>query len=128
MILTGGPVRVLLVDDDAFIREILSSSLQDMGLTITEASNGTRAVEMLREQPYRFDALVTDMTLPGGITGADVAATMRGLRPEAPIVLMSGSLDALAVEVSLGLHTIAKPFLAADLFRLLSPVARASSD
>ena len=121
-------MRVLLVDDDAFIREILSSSLQDMGLTITEASNGTRAVEMLREQPYRFDALVTDMTLPGGITGADVAATMRGLRPEAPIVLMSGSLDALAVEASLGLHTIAKPFLAADLFRLLSPVARASSD
>ena len=121
-------MRVLLVDDDAFVREILSASLRDMGLTITEASSGTLAVEMLREQPHHFDALVTDMTLPGDINGAQVAATMRELRPEAPIVLMSGNIDALASSASPGLRTIAKPFFAADLFRLLSQMARGSLD
>ena len=116
----GEPLRVLLVDDDVFVREILGISLRDMGLTIIEAPDGVRAVEMLRERPYHFDALVTDLTLPGRVNGADVAATMRELRPEAPIVLMSGNVDVLASSGDPGFHALAKPFFAADLFRLLN--------
>ncbi len=120
----GEPVRVLLVDDDGFLREIVSDTLRDMGLEIAEAPSGVLAVEMLRKQPDRFDALVTDLTLPGGMSGADVAAVMQEMRPEAPVVLTSGDVDALTQKAKPGLHTLAKPFLAADLFRLLSTHSR----
>ena len=118
----GKPMRVLLVEDDEFVREIVSDTLRDMGLTISEAPNGSVAIGMLRERPTQYDALVTDMTLPDGPSGTDVAAVMRELRPEARIVLISGSIDALDDEADAGRHTLAKPFSGLDLFRLLSPL------
>ena len=121
-------MRVLLVYDDAFVREIVSDTLREMGLAIVEAPRGDLAIQMLRAAPAEFDALVTDLVLPGNANGADVAATMKALRPEAPIVLVSGSTDALYENATPGVLTLAKPFFAADLVRLLNSTARGSLD
>ncbi len=123
-------MRVLLVEDDGFVRLEFAEVLRDAGLTIVEARDGVAAIEMLRQYPAQFDALVTDLMLPGGTDGGEVAALMRRQRPDAPIVLTSGSASGLDT-----LHrrddayrVLTKPFRAAELLALLSLPASGSAD
>ena len=119
----GHPMRVLLVEDDGFVRLEFAEVLREAGLTIVEARDGVAAIAMMRQFPTQFDALVTDLRLPGGPDGGEVAALMRAQRPDAPIVLTSGSASGLET-----LHrqddtyrVLTKPFRASALLALLRP-------
>ncbi len=108
-------LRVLLVEDDAAVRMILSRGLTAQGLAVTAAADAAAALEILHGGA-RFDVLVSDVMMPG-IDGVELAAQARMLRPDLPIVLMSGFAEAprhrAADAQKVGF--LAKPFVLADL-------------
>jgi CheY-like chemotaxis protein len=90
-----GDERVLLVEDDADVRKALSQRLSTSGFRVTEARDGTEALELIKVAP-EFDLLVTDQTMPGPIQGMDLAHQVREVLGEIPIVILTGyGTDAL---------------------------------
>jgi two-component system cell cycle sensor histidine kinase/response regulator CckA len=108
-------LRVLLVEDDAAVRMILSRGLLAQGLAVTVAADAAAALEILHAGAV-FDVLVSDVMMPG-IDGVELAAQARKLRPNLPIILMSGFAEAprhRAADAQ-GVGFLAKPFVLADL-------------
>ena len=82
------PTHVLLVEDEAFLRELVVENLQDAGYSVVEASDGSAGVDALRsDRP--IDVLLSDIKLPD-IDGYEVARIGKKLRPELKVILMTG--------------------------------------
>ncbi|MGE0124564.1 MAG: ATP-binding protein [Vicinamibacterales bacterium] len=81
--------RALLVDDEAEVRHVVGGMLDLLGFDVVACDDGAAAVRHLREAPRRFALLVVDMTMPG-MHGHDVVDEVRAIRPELPIVAISG--------------------------------------
>ena len=79
---------VLLVEDEAFLRELVMENLQDAGYSVFEASNGNDGVDVLRSEQH-IDVLLSDIKLPD-IDGYTVAQIGKRLRPELKVILMTG--------------------------------------
>ena len=110
--------RILLVDDEAMVRETLGASLQDLGYVVRLAADGAEALEILGSK-ISVDVLVTDLSMPG-IDGLAVIRRARSLRPDLPAVLLTGYAGhgaQLAVGDSLegGFVLVRKPATAAQL-------------
>ena len=88
------PTHVLFVEDEDFIRLIVAETLVEAGFKITEACDGETALDLLQQQ-CGFHLLLTDVHMPGRFSGIDVALYMRSLRPEIPIVFVTGRPDVL---------------------------------
>lgn len=84
-------VRVLLVEDELFIRLDLAEHLRDLGFEVVEAGSADDAMEYLASGE-RIEALVTDIRMPGTLNGLDLAAVVRAEQPNLPIVVASGSV------------------------------------
>lgn len=87
----GSEPRVLFVDDDENIARLAERALPLHGCRVTVFTDSRRALEALRAEPAAFDAVITDLAMPG-LTGLDVAAQVRAARPELPVILSSGYL------------------------------------
>lgn len=81
--------RILLIEDEVLIRVMFVEALTDAGYEVVRAKNGDVATRLLREQP-RFDALLTDVGLPGPMDGLAIGRLFRQSYPERPIVYVSG--------------------------------------
>jgi len=86
--------RILFVEDEDLIRLTVAETLIEAGLQVTEASNGEHALSLLQEH-CGFDLLLTDVHMPGGLSGIDVAMHVRSLWPEIPVVFVTGRPDVL---------------------------------
>jgi CheY-like chemotaxis protein len=82
-------LRVLLVDDEIFIREMGSDVLSLLGCTTTVASDGREAWNIFRENPSEFDIIITDYNMPE-MTGIDLAAKVLDLKPNLPLIISTG--------------------------------------
>jgi PAS domain S-box-containing protein len=80
--------RILVVDDEDLVRDVLARMLEELGYTALVAADGPEALAML-EQDTAIDAVILDMTMPG-MGGADAFRRMRRMRPELRIILCSG--------------------------------------
>jgi excisionase family DNA binding protein len=106
----GGRPRILVVDDEASIRDLLAKTLALADYDVDLAPDGRTALERLRMTPY--DLLITDLKMPG-VDGLTVIREGRRLRPDIPIVIITGySTEASAIEaVNLGVSGyLTKPF------------------
>ena len=81
--------RVLVVDDDPFIRDLHSILLRKTGFDVTTAVNGIEALERLADEP--FDLLLTDCKMPG-LDGVSVILALRSAGSRMPIVMVSASV------------------------------------
>jgi PAS domain S-box-containing protein len=91
---TGG--TVLVVDDEVDLLEIASAYLEEMGYRVFLATDGARALEVLAREPG-IELLITDVIMPGGMNGVELARKVRQLKPGVKIVYSSGfPSDALA--------------------------------
>jgi PAS domain S-box-containing protein len=113
---------LLLVDDDFLINLSTKALLEDLGHTVIEASSGAGALEVLRtEKP--IDLMITDYAMPG-MTGVQLAAAARGLRPDLPILLATGYAE-LPVHALPDLPRLSKPYhqrqLAEQITALVAP-------
>jgi signal transduction histidine kinase/CheY-like chemotaxis protein len=106
---------VLLVEDEDAVRSACRRILERAGFNVHEASNGANA---LTEAPEHVDLLLTDVIMPGGVSGKDLADSLQREHPELKVVFMSGySADAIATRgiLDAGIAVIEKPFTTSDL-------------
>jgi len=82
------------VDDEAPITELAEQLLIELGCDPTVVADPTRAAEIFRADPGRFDLLVTDYTMPG-LTGEALIRELRTLRPDLPAILCTGHSHAV---------------------------------
>lgn len=88
---------VLVIDDDAEIRDVTEILLRKHGLEVLTAADGEEGVEVFREHADRVRAVLLDMTMPG-MSGADVSRAIREMRPDARIILSSGFCEEISRE------------------------------
>ncbi len=111
-----GGARLLLVDDDADVREIARSMLEEMGAAVIEADSAAAALLLLRTAT--IDLVLADVTMPQ-MSGIELAAEVDRLLPGVPVVLMTG-YGVAAMEVGPNVRaTLQKPFRAEALLRAL---------
>jgi CheY-like chemotaxis protein len=110
--------QVLVVDDDAIVRLIVSQFLQLGNHTVTEADSGEEAIRSLNHD--KPDLVVTDLSMPG-MSGRQLRARSRRLWPEIPFIIMSGHLigDDLPSEFD---GVLEKPLTSADVLNAVDEV------
>ena len=84
-------MKILLVEDEPMIREIMAEMLEEAGYDVTAICTGDEAVILLAEDGYAV--LLTDVTMPGAIDGIGLAEHARELYPNLPVVFVSGRPD-----------------------------------
>jgi PAS domain S-box-containing protein len=123
-----GQGRVLLMDDEALIREVGQAMLTHLGYATEVCRDGAEAVERYRlalADGRPFDAVILDLTVPGGIGGKDVLAQIRRFHPEVRAVVSSGYSNdpILSDPLRWGFQGfLTKPYRVDDVARVLSRV------
>jgi len=113
----GNQEGILLVEDDAAVGAVARAFLADLGYRVLEASNGERALEILRSAE-RIDLLFTDILLSDGMNGIELARAAKALRPGLKVLFASGHAEeALGQQNGLepGMKLLAKPYRKRDL-------------
>lgn len=96
----SGPVprdteRILLVDDEPALVEILARVLEDVGFTVQAVADPIQALDLFRAAPASYDLVITDMTMPR-MTGDKLAAELLRCRPDVPIILCTGFSEGMS--------------------------------
>ncbi len=114
--------RVLVVDDQAPVRAVVRRVLTQAGYTVTEARDGAEALALVEAAAAEPDLVLSDVVMPR-MDGHALAERLATLRPEVPVLLMSGYVEhdaALASLPNLVPRLLAKPFTAAELVATVS--------
>ena len=94
-------VSILLVEDDPRVRTLVRTVLERAGYRVSEASHGPEALRVWNARAGLFDLLLTDMVMPAGMSGREVAEELRKRKPDLPVVFMTGySPDVAGLELS----------------------------
>jgi signal transduction histidine kinase/CheY-like chemotaxis protein len=109
---------ILVVEDQDEIRQLLADALEEFGHEVRTARAAEEAIEIL-EHNARIEVLVTDITLPGGMTGLDLARRARELMPDLKILTISGNASEESIRASCLDRCVflPKPFRLSDLNR-----------
>jgi PAS domain S-box-containing protein len=108
---------ILVVEDDDDVRQAAAENLRELGYRVLEAADGPSALALLEQHP-EIDLLLTDVVLPGGMNGAQVAASLRASRPGVPVLFTTGYARNAIVHhgrLDAGVHLLTKPFTFQDL-------------
>jgi CheY-like chemotaxis protein len=89
--------RILYVDDEPALATLGQKTLEQLGYEVTTSTKVAEALEWVRQDPLRFDLVITDQTMPG-MTGTDLAAQLLKIRPDLPIILTTGYSPYLTAE------------------------------
>ncbi len=116
----GGSEKILVVEDDPRVRRVAVARLLDAGYQVVEAANGRDALDRLDENPD-VALLFTDIVMPGGMTGDELANTVRALRPKVKILFTSGYAEPTIAgrELALSGTWLKKPYTARELAQRL---------
>ncbi|WP_213603051.1 response regulator [Pseudoxanthomonas japonensis] len=109
---------VLLVEDEADLLSLVSEALAHHGWDVTEAESGHKALEKLRGD-CAFDALVTDIAMPGNVSGIDVANAVLERRPGMRVILTSGHPLSNFPPLPTNALFLSKPYRVKQLVELL---------
>ena len=118
--------HILLMDDEAYVREVVQNMLVELGHTVEAVADGNAAVasfESARASSSPFDLVLLDLTIPGGPGGRAVLARLLKLDPDTRAVASSGySADpAMADPAAHGFSgTLTKPYTIDDLARIIA--------
>jgi PAS domain S-box-containing protein len=123
-----GKGKILIMDDEDMIREITGELLLNLGYQVEFAKNGNEAIDLYREAQdleKPFDAVILDLTVPGGMGGKETIKVLREIDPKIKAVVSSGySSDPIMAEFKeYGFHgVIIKPYRLAELSQTLQNV------
>jgi two-component system, cell cycle sensor histidine kinase and response regulator CckA len=116
-----GTEAILVVEDEAPVRQLVQRVLSQAGYQVFTAASGADALALIEQGALQVDLVLTDLIMPGGVSGRDLGQRVRARRPAQRILYMSGYPrdDASAGPEKLRLHsgarTLAKPFTPASL-------------
>lgn len=112
-----GTETVLLVEDDELVRDYVSGQLSSLGYKVVTAKTGPEALEILR-QVKEIELLFTDVVMPGGLNGRELAQRAMSLRPNLAILFTSGYTENAIIHdgrLDPGVHLLSKPYRREDL-------------
>jgi signal transduction histidine kinase/ActR/RegA family two-component response regulator/HAMP domain-containing protein len=124
---TGGTETILIVEDEPILRAMARDILEECGYRILEASSGKDALEVWNRQADKIDLLLTDMVMPEGISGVDLANQLLVIQPRLKIIFTSGyTANEVNQEMLARTHAgfLSKPYSHAELAKTV----RASLD
>lgn len=110
--LVGGTELILVVEDDDLVRQHLSTQLKYLGYRVLNASNGPKALTIIAEHP-EIDLLFTDVVMPGGMNGRELADKAKVLRPNLKVLFTSGYTENAIVHqgrLDAGVELLHKPY------------------
>ena len=112
---------ILVVEDEALIRDLLVEELTFHGYEVCEAQTGDDAACLLENPPTAFTLLITDIHMPGQRDGVEIARLMRQHYPSLPIIYTTGRSDALAAIGPLGSRdaVVLKPYTPTQLLGVI---------
>ena len=122
--IAGQGETVLVIDDEPAVRMLIIEVLEDLGYTALQEADGASGLQVLQSN-QQIDLLVTDVGLPGGINGRQVADAGRSLRPDLKVLFITGYVhDAVLWEEQLepGMHLLTKPFSMSELTQRIKRV------
>jgi len=108
-----GSETILLVEDEDAVRSLVWRILTERGYTVLEARNGEEAIQVCQQREGPLELLLTDVVLPGGMSGQKIAERLVLLHPEAKVLYMSGYTDDAIVRHGVldpGIAFLEKPF------------------
>lgn len=114
--------RILVVDDELLIRDLLYDFFSSQGWDIVVADGGQKAVQFLKNQ--QFDLVLTDLKMPD-MDGLDLTGKLRSLYPDLPVIIMTGfpSFDSAVAALRNKVEDyIVKPFNINQLFKAVKKV------
>ena len=109
----GGTETLLLVEDDRAVRMLTRAILERNGYQVLEAAQGAEALQIWQEHQRSVALLLTDLVMPGGLTGQQLARQLQADRPEVKVIFLSGYSEHIAgQEIALrrGENFVQKPF------------------
>ncbi len=129
-IAAAAPARILVVDDDRDVRELVVSSLASLGYEVIESADGPEALKELAK-PQPFDLLLVDFAMPE-MDGAELVQRAKRERPDLKAMFMTGFADTAAIDFGRdGAFVLRKPFKLGDLAErvrsVLAPEAAAAA-
>jgi PAS domain S-box-containing protein len=117
----GGEETILVVEDDPLVRAFVIMQLKSLGYTILATGNGAEALNLI-EQGADFDLLFTDVMMPGGMNGRQLAAEALKRRPSLKVLFTSGYTEDAMVHhgrLDPGVLLLAKPYRKSDLAQMI---------
>jgi CheY-like chemotaxis protein len=108
----GAGETVLIVDDEPSVRMLVAEVLDELGYSAIEAADGVSGLKVLRSD-VRIDLLITDVGLPGGLNGRQMADAARANRPDLKVLFITGYAENAAISnghLEPGMHVLTKPF------------------
>jgi CheY-like chemotaxis protein len=121
---TGSGEVVLVVDDEPTIRMLIADVLEASGYIGLEAADGPGAMKLL-QSTQRIDLLITDVGLPGGINGRQLADAARVSRPDLKVLFITGYAENAVIgsgQLAPGIELLTKPFAMEDLSRRIKRI------
>ena len=119
-----GGLCVLVVEDNVEVGRFATQILEDLGHDMVWVVNAEEALAELEKVPFRFDAVFSDIVMPG-MGGIALAEELRRRQPELPVVLTSGYSHVLAQQGTHGFTLVQKPYSVEQLARVLRETVRA---
>jgi CheY-like chemotaxis protein len=116
-----GDESILIVEDDALVRDYVVTQISRLGYRTLAASNAAEALAIING-PEHFDLLFTDVIIPGGMNGRQLATEAQTRRPGLKILYTSGYTENAIVHhgrLDAGVLLLPKPYLSSDLARML---------
>ena len=95
--LLKGNERILVVDDDPSLLEMMELSLQSLGYKVSSFLNSQKAFDTFQAMPDHFDLIITDMTMPN-MTGLELSKQIFDIKPQMPIILCTGFSELMSEE------------------------------
>jgi PAS domain S-box-containing protein len=125
----GAGETVLIVDDEPTVRNLIKEVLDDLGYLAVEAEDGATGLDIIKSN-RRVDLLVTDVGLPGGMNGRQLADAALVLRPALKILFITGYAETAALgagHLKPGMHVVTKPFSLDTLGRRVKEILLGSA-
>jgi PAS domain S-box-containing protein len=119
---TGG--TVLVIDDEPLVRMLVVDTLEELGYTVIEAGDGPSGMKVIQSEA-RIDLLITDVGLPNGMNGRQVAEAARQLRPDLKVLFITGYAENAVLNhghLEHGMQVVTKPFDMSELARRIQAI------
>ena len=116
---------VLLVDDDAAVRNLVTRLLKLHGYSVVAAESGRAALPLWQKHGDQIDLLLTDVVMPDGVSGGDLAQHCQAQKPALQVIYTSGYNVELSTDrgwLRDGIHFVQKPYRPEQLLQLISEV------
>ena len=125
----GKGEKVLVVEDNAEVRELAVAILEDEGYTVLEATNATEALQLMDGHAATFDMLFTDIIMPGSMNGVSLAKEVKRKAPDIAVLITTGFADDVHGHTnSAAFETIYKPYMPDELARKIRSVLNRKMD